>query len=1391
MDQSFQPRSRKENRRNGVALVSLLALMTLTTIVVLSFMALSRDELKSSTIYADGIRAGLMADSVVKLAIGQLREATSDPDLIWVSQPGGIRTYSRDGEFHRGYKLYSDDLMVIPGDEKRFAEEDAADFEQWAEAPSRWTDLNEPVIRDSEVFFPIVDPAAKTKMRVQGFDFDKSEMAVGPMEAALVKAGTESLPMPVRWIYQLADGTIGVLDANEEFVSMKIDVDGTVQEQRNLASKRNPIVARFAFWADDETSKVNLNTSAEPTFWDTPRAASKKPKGKGKSRKEYDDRSYGWSQPAQGEYTRFPGHPAQTALSPIFFEGKDLTKGDKEIIIEAAPQQGWGGSKAGTVAFRDSTRIPDNTAHLYPSVDEYLFGPGRKPNPLSRDTVREIPREKMIEWGRFFLTTSSRAPELNALHKPRVSIWPTHYREETEEGEHRTAFDDLIRFCSSYGPADSRFHYSFQRRNSDDPFEDFASIPRNREIFEYLRRLTGERAPGYGGSLEQKWGEDRDQILTEIFDYIRCTNLYDENLEPLAYKEADWKEEQKQSQFTDGRRGAHSRSSFPGHGQVVPLELEKFETRGLGRFYTVSEAGFMLICCGDAGGPDPKDPERPRFPHGILRSNVVGNGRGQNRALPRKLRWEEEYQERCLQAVLLFELFCPSQGWTQICDDMTIRVEFEKNFTIDGEPVKFPAVSEFDWKSTGDCYTGGSRRRGGRIGFLGEVPYSSTWGGTVPFWSLAKGRLAPPLGHLAPDGGRQRFEGNERNRSDEARRAYPFISVPFVVKGNDGTISFEGCSFRLHIHQGTTHSRIPATPGEDNLVQTIEFKFPATSLPIPELAKFKGKRTPRREPVKEGDEYRYELDYKYDSKGRPIGSGSGVIHPSFYWIMNADGCGVGAAEHGYANWGGWSRNPANHEQERIRMNHRGRLAMWANDWRTLFIQRATGGGFDPKKGADVVRTLVPSHGDYRHIAAMKEVGSEVFVPHRHYFDEDRYLAHQLTSSHMGRLAGYGLDRKAAPLVSELAENKKHLYHVSKAPDFPQTRDSLDRQKWGDFDNGVSVTADGPYINKPDEGNGRQRVFRNGSMSVPYYYQAGQQVLGGAAHFSPNRQVASPVVFGSLPTGVLRDRPWETLLFRPEPGHPGMAKPEGGEERGSLEAPDHAVLDLFRMPVVEPWAISEPFSTAGKINLNCALLPFSHIDRSTGIAAVLKSERILAIPNWAGRFYKQGALPSTEWTFRHPVDFEETRRQWDERFEKGRLFLSAGELCELHLVPDREKSRVTLEEMRGAFWDGHAVTGDNSRERPYANIYPRITTRSDTFRVHYRVQILKSGRESDPGKFQPQFDTVAADERGDFLVERYIDPSDPDLPDFAGDEETEETLLDFYRYRILSTRRFAP
>ncbi len=94
---------------------------------------------------------------------------------------------------------------------------------------------------------------------------------------------SNTVPMPVKWIYVLSDGSLHLPAASSSGERVII----------SAASADNPIIGRIAFWADDETCKINVNTASiglvstnvgasypyaaqdYNTFWDTPRFSSR------------------------------------------------------------------------------------------------------------------------------------------------------------------------------------------------------------------------------------------------------------------------------------------------------------------------------------------------------------------------------------------------------------------------------------------------------------------------------------------------------------------------------------------------------------------------------------------------------------------------------------------------------------------------------------------------------------------------------------------------------------------------------------------------------------------------------------------------------------------------------------------------------------------------------------------------------------------------------------------------------------------------------------------------------------------------------------------------------------------------------------------------------------
>ena len=104
-----------------------------------------------------------------------------------------------------------------------------------------------------------------------------------------------------------------------------------------------------------------------------------------------------------------------------------------------------------------------------------------------------------------------------------------------------------------------------------------------------------------------------------------------------------------------------------------------------------------------------------------------------------------------------------------------------------------------------------------------------------------------------------------------------------------------------------------------------------------------------------------------------------------------------------------------------------------------------------------------------------------------------------------------------------------------------------------------------------------------------------------------------------------------------------------------------------------------------------------------------------------------------------------------------------------------------------WWKSYSATGDNLRESAYGHLYSRVTARSDTFTVHYRVQALTHNAVAHPNVWNEGSDSILSEARGSALLERYVDPDDPRLRDFATDRNA--TLDECYKFRVIRVQRF--
>lgn len=1291
-------------RRPGFALVLVVIFLALSLVTFTALLTSTQTERQSTRLHSEGARARLLAGSVTALAAAQLRSAI-EPDAdattpkIWTSQPGAIRIHRATGSLESIHKLYSASSFMADSEAELADDLPPAD---WQKRTADFVDLNAPQTSTQGLQFPILDPRAMSNqggLPVEGFKYSAETAPAGTVASPDVPDAMR-LPMPVRWLYQLEDGTLGTLNADGRFTATTTGKDG--KSKAILPSSDNPIVARMAFWVDDESCKINVNTASEGAFWDTPRADTTQ------------ERSLARNQPTRLEYHRQPGHPAGVCLSSFLLPGNRfhpqgfssqmtaMAKSDAENLWRLGrlwvAENDQGTSEGGTsfpalLGDPAATPLPRTRQKRYASLNELVFdnassaSGGTSTLSRSRQLFFSTRPEAIsrLRQAQGFLTTQSSAPEVTLFGTPRITLWPVHQNtpepaavkgaapastaDPTSEFQKFTRYDRTARLISQVKD-ESFIVMRSEPGNGANDLEIHANR-QNLKLLNYLRNLTDRPVPGWvGGGINTfaaKYGSDpvlgdRDSILLSMLDYVRSTNFADGQLKA-------------NTQFSVLCPGPGQ--EYHGFGQVSPLQSRvtgpnaalSDHARGQGRVMTVSEIALVIVCRAEA--------------------YLAENGQIRHRGEPTPQGREQMKKEgdREYEVGLVVEGFLTSQGWTDYRPFTSIAL-------VGGAPGEKPdARAGFPTFRLNGQPLVRSRSTPSVVSSPEDVPERwRGWGGNLGTRALSDGALSLGSAVILAD----------------ASEAEP------------PQIHFEGAAFepgkqlKLCVYD-TPGSAAALSSSATDLLHVIPLRLPDLIASEGDEASAE-MRLPRLPEVTAGA---YGLLSRQQKAARGTQS---LLQPED--IVQ-------------------SLIPA-HADYRI---------LNARRWQE---SRSSG-------GSDSAQPLFVCHPDWgrkRHAHALKDplLYPEGQTPaglsnNSGHFFADLNVNHADHSPDFPHTAGRQVRAWAADgwamLSPQAASDKLRLDNGARGPAWPTIT--------GDFDNGVGNCPDGAYTARPDDGNWAATLNPSSADGLPYFdpdvfSQTGHSVPPvTSAGFSAQRMLPSAVSFGSLPTGVRAQVPWQTLLFRPQTNHYGAANP-----------PDHLLLDLFWSPILEPEPISRPFETDGKVNLNHRIAPFSYIQRSTALHAVLKAETLMAIPDAAVGSYKQESNGLVD-QFRHYIDATGTLKLWKEAvFDEGKNFISPSQICEHPLVPEGITATQAAVQ---SFWATHRLTGDNSKERPYAHLYPRLTTRSNVFRVHFIVETLKKVRGSKPEVFDPANDHVTARHQGSRLIRRYLDTSRSDLPTY--------------------------
>ncbi|MES2307251.1 MAG: Verru_Chthon cassette protein A [Verrucomicrobiota bacterium] len=1536
-------RFRGSNR--GMALLLVLGCIVFISCLIIAFLGNVKTEYQISYAFSSEMNAKQVSESCINLVIAQIKEATKGTDhQAWASQPGMIRTFDDSGSPAKAFKLYSSHEMVVSGFNP---EKEAALLSNWYDQPAAFTDLNEPL----KGVYPILDPEAIDTDPAQGKAADNTVDQFKITEAPTTSSC--QAPMPVRWLYLLQNGQMSAGEANGD----QVTIEG--------ATKENPIVGRIAFWTDDETCKVNINTASEGKVWFPPMYYTQQ------------DWDFAWNQVRKGEYQRSTGHPAMVSLSAVLggFLGNpslslsgtpsETDKNYLKALYNIIPRISWGGSEFGTkkvpetekekVRYGKDENLNVDQERLYSSVDEILFKTGENRN-INADQSQSPLKKMMVDRTKFFVTTLSRAPEVNVFNKPRVTIWPiddetkanpavpfdyfsSNYMKQIVEStnkDQRSPFDKSVALSSTLNGN----KYYFTRNDPTSTAADFTE--RNSKIYNYLQGLMEENVPGFGGKFSDKYSKDYKQILTEIYDYIRCVNIFDcsaatdGSVKSIAPNNAiggatgpvnflysfsrpptytassankgsiNYSYSAPFTESTGANVGSPPGSSVP--GQVVPFVHPSNGTKGFGRFPVLSQIGVMFIAHSANQPPFLNNTLNVMHPFRVS-SNYAGTsteGRtfassgsrnyASAYAAPREVfgndKWVAPFLNPAASAANIDANFIPAEwglayGAAATSASTADSAVAAKKYTLIGGNLQLPDSSYGFLEPEAATGTG--------AGQAYSLPLGSPT--THPGFDLRLGRgetrmhsvllletLFPSPGFPTAMGGgdyRIRIKGldqlmvvdrtgaqvslgfpadqtvlvgtmsNNWNRPTVPMRnfveflgasgvgmhrfsqqnptgrgylnTWPFFgfgtesgtgasagygdgttimrsSTPHgVVVGsalipNNQTFSFVGATIEVEFHAAEKNDTAYKITGSSpqTLINSYQIAIPSGTFPTPRLSAYPVTTTATfagADPLIATTRFVQQQGFYSSAASKPNSGGASAPAICRQAYASATACFdyfLPRGSQANSNTPGQSYGVNNDTCDTIRM-----VQIKNGDLRIP-------GGRPRVNAADNLYQEHPNYGTVANPSPLSADNSGTLVGSAHTFrlpNRNVMRGFGNASISTGNLttklfpSDITIPRYAATLSSTVGCSygdavPPNLWWIATPGGNPWVGTGVNPitiSNWksgGDFSGSAGWSGlDGGWIGLPDEG-----MMANDGTVAPYFYTENYPVPRSGSYLNPYVMMPSAVMFGSLPTGVFENRPWQTLLF--------CANPNAGSNHYSLtKSPkDHLILDLFQMPVVDPYPITEAFSTDGKINMNYQIIPFTYLKRDMGLRAVLKPYLMTGLPTTkvqTARPLTIGSSPSAD-VYRFPINSTETLKGFEERFNKGDIFRSPSEICDISLIPQGSSY-----DARNTWWQDKDVTPDNIREQPYAGIYAHLTTKSNTYTVYYRIQMLaKSKQDPHPEIWEEDKNRIVSEYRGESMIERYLDLDDKTIPDYVTQKDA-PPLSNYYHFRVIRSKQLSP
>jgi len=220
----------------GIALVIVLFFIVIITVMIVGFFESSRADRGAAGSHLERMRATLFAREGVESGVAALRRETTDKVRNWTSSPGVL--------------VVPDDPTSATSDQSRLKKE------VWLHSglsdPASDAALD-PVLRAPNLNIQTFDTASPTYLLTDQINITT----------------TKAEEMKLLWVYVRQDGTYELPDPTKPISGSNLP-----KQTPSRTNKTNPIVGRFAYWTDDESTKVNYNLA-----WVRDAATNKNPSG--------------------------------------------------------------------------------------------------------------------------------------------------------------------------------------------------------------------------------------------------------------------------------------------------------------------------------------------------------------------------------------------------------------------------------------------------------------------------------------------------------------------------------------------------------------------------------------------------------------------------------------------------------------------------------------------------------------------------------------------------------------------------------------------------------------------------------------------------------------------------------------------------------------------------------------------------------------------------------------------------------------------------------------------------------------------------------------------------------------------------------------------------------